>query len=53
MISRELTLGKSPNKSRKPAMGSPETLMTEQLHWILDGIDAMIRHSVRQYQIAG
>jgi hypothetical protein len=26
--------------------------MTEQLHWILDGIDidAMIRHSVRQYR---
>ena len=31
------------------------TLTTEQLHWILDGIDidAMIRHPVRQYQIAG
>jgi transposase len=30
-------------------------LTTEQLHWILDGIDidAMIRHPVRQYQIAG
>jgi transposase len=29
-------------------------LTTEQLHWILDGIDidAMIRHPVRQYQIA-
>ena len=31
------------------------TLTTEQLHWILDGIDidAMIRHPVRQYQVAG
>ncbi|NHT77024.1 IS66 family insertion sequence element accessory protein TnpB [Rhizobiaceae bacterium CRRU44] len=31
------------------------TLTTEQLHWILDGIDidAMIRHPVWQYQIAG
>jgi transposase len=31
------------------------TLTSEQLHWILDGIDidAMIRHPVRQYQIAG
>ncbi|MDQ0323342.1 transposase [Pararhizobium capsulatum DSM 1112] len=31
------------------------TLTTEQLHWILDGIDidAMVRHPVRQYQIAG
>ncbi|WP_353006472.1 IS66 family insertion sequence element accessory protein TnpB [Mesorhizobium sp. M0976] len=31
------------------------TLSTEQLHWILDGIDidAMVRHPVRQYQIAG
>ncbi len=30
-------------------------LTTEQLHWILDGIDidAMIRHPVRQYQVAG
>ena len=30
-------------------------LTTEQLHWILDGIDidAMTRHPVRQYQIAG
>lgn len=30
-------------------------LSTEQLHWILDGIDidAMVRHLVRQYQIAG
>ncbi|WSH04979.1 IS66 family insertion sequence element accessory protein TnpB (plasmid) [Rhizobium ruizarguesonis] len=30
-------------------------LSTEQLHWILDGIDidAMVRHPVRQYQIAG
>jgi transposase len=35
--------------------GAVVTLTTEQLHWILDGIDidAMIRHPVRQYQIAG
>jgi len=32
-----------------------ERLTTEQLHWILDGIDidAMVRHPVRQYQVAG
>jgi transposase len=31
------------------------TLTTEQLHWLLDGIDidAMVRHPVRQYQVAG
>ncbi|MEY9144190.1 IS66 family insertion sequence element accessory protein TnpB [Bradyrhizobium elkanii] len=31
------------------------TLTTEQLHSILDGIDidAMVRHPVRQYQVAG
>jgi transposase len=31
------------------------TLTTEQLHWVLDGIDidAMVRHPVRQYQVAG
>jgi transposase len=31
------------------------TLTTEQLHWILDGIDidAMVRHPVRHYQVAG
>jgi len=31
------------------------TLTTEQLHWILDGIDidAMVRHPVRQYQVVG
>jgi len=31
------------------------TLTTEQLHWILDGIDidAMVRDPVRQYQVAG
>jgi transposase len=30
-------------------------LTTEQLHWILDGIDidAMVRHPARQYQVAG
>lgn len=30
-------------------------LTAEQLHWILDGIDidAMVRHPVRQYRIAG
>lgn len=30
-------------------------LTTEQLHWLLDGIDidAMVRHPVRQYRIAG
>lgn len=30
-------------------------LTTEQLHWILDGIDidAKVRHPVRQYQVAG
>lgn len=29
------------------------TLTTEQLHWILDGIDidAMVRHPLRQYEI--
>ncbi|ASV84935.1 putative transposase [Ochrobactrum quorumnocens] len=35
-----------------------ETIMqldVEQLHWLLDGIDidAMVRHPVRQYRIAG
>jgi len=31
------------------------TLTTEQLHWILDGIDidAMVRYPVRHYQVAG
>ena len=31
------------------------TLTTEQLHWILDGIDldAMVRHPVRQYEFVG
>jgi transposase len=31
------------------------TLTSEQLHWLLDGIDieAMVRHPVRQYRIAG
>lgn len=31
------------------------TLTTEQLHWLLDGIDidAMVRHPVRHYQLAG
>jgi transposase len=30
-------------------------LTTEQLHWLLDGIDidAMVRHPVRHYQVAG
>jgi transposase len=30
-------------------------LGTEQLHWLLDGIDidAMVRHPVRQYQFVG
>lgn len=30
-------------------------LSTEQLHWVLDGIDidAMVRHPARQYRIAG
>uniref|UniRef100_UPI000462B0C4 IS66 family insertion sequence element accessory protein TnpB n=1 Tax=Rhizobium favelukesii TaxID=348824 RepID=UPI000462B0C4 len=30
-------------------------LTTEQLHWILDGIDidAMVRHPVRQYEFVG
>jgi transposase len=30
-------------------------LTSEQLHWILDGmdIDAMVRHPVRRYQVAG
>lgn len=30
-------------------------LTTEQLHWLLDGIDidAMVRHPARQYRIAG
>lgn len=31
------------------------TLTSEQLHWLLDGIDieAMVRHPVRQYRISG
>ncbi|MES0169904.1 IS66 family insertion sequence element accessory protein TnpB [Mesorhizobium sp. M0027] len=31
------------------------TLTSEQSHWILDGIDidAMVRHPVPQYQVAG
>jgi len=31
------------------------TLTTEELHWLLDGIDldAMVRHPVRQYQLVG
>lgn len=31
------------------------TLTTEQLHWVLDGIniDAMVRHPLRQYEIVG
>ena len=31
------------------------SMSTEELHWLLDGIDldAMVRHPVRQYQIAG
>lgn len=30
-------------------------MTTEELHWLLDGIDvdAMVRHPVRQYQLAG
>jgi transposase len=30
-------------------------LTSEQMHWILDGIDidAMVRHPVRHYQVAG
>jgi transposase len=30
-------------------------LTTEQIHWILDGIDidAMVRHPLRQYRVAG
>lgn len=31
------------------------TLSCEELHWVLDGIDidAMVRHPVRHYQVAG
>jgi len=31
------------------------TLTTEELHWLLDGIDldAMVRHPARQYQLVG
>jgi transposase len=31
------------------------TLTTEQLHWIIDGIDidAMVRHPLRHYRVAG
>jgi transposase len=31
------------------------SMTTEELHWLLDGIDvdAMVRHPVRQYQLAG
>ena len=34
---------------------TPDTLSCEQLHWVLDGIDidAMVRHPVRHYQVAG
>lgn len=30
-------------------------LTAEQMHWVLDGIDidAMVRHPVRHYQVAG
>ncbi|MEK1897106.1 MAG: IS66 family insertion sequence element accessory protein TnpB [Rhizobium sp.] len=44
------------DKFRWPRREVPVVMLTtEQLHWILDGIDidAMIRHPVRQYQIAG
>ena len=45
-------------KQAKEAGGDDRRLVTlsiEQLHWILDGIDidAMVRHPVRQYQVAG
>ncbi|MBY3517472.1 IS66 family insertion sequence element accessory protein TnpB [Rhizobium laguerreae] len=44
------------DKFRWPRREVPVVLLTtEQLHWILDGIDidAMIRHPALQYQIAG
>ncbi len=43
------------DRFRWPRRETVVTLSTEQLHWILDGIDidAMVRHPVRQYQIAG
>jgi transposase len=44
------------DKFRWPRREEPVVVLTtEQLHWILDGIDidAMIRHPVRHYQIAG
>ena len=44
------------DKFRWPRREVPVVVLTtEQLHWILDGIDidAMTRHPVRQYQIAG
>ncbi|MBY4592301.1 MULTISPECIES: IS66 family insertion sequence element accessory protein TnpB [Rhizobium] len=52
LILRRLTEGKFRWPRREVLV---VTLTTEQLHWILDGIDigAMIRHPVRQYQIAG
>ncbi|MBZ9792534.1 IS66 family insertion sequence element accessory protein TnpB [Rhizobium sp. 3T7] len=44
------------DKFRWPRREVPVVVLTtEQLHWILDGIDidAMVRHPVRQYQVAG
>ncbi|KQW60499.1 MULTISPECIES: IS66 family insertion sequence element accessory protein TnpB [unclassified Ensifer] len=44
------------DKFRWPCREVPVvTLTTEQFHWVLDGIDidAMVRHPVRQYTVAG
>ncbi|MBN7809043.1 IS66 family insertion sequence element accessory protein TnpB [Agrobacterium rosae] len=46
----------SEDKFRWPRREVPVvTLTTEQLHWVLDGIDidAMVRHPLRQYEIVG
>ncbi len=46
----------SEDKFRWPRREAAVLMLTsEQLHWILDGIDidAMVRHPVRQYQVAG
>ncbi len=52
MVLKKLTEDRFRWPRRKTAV---VTLTTEQLHWILDGIDidATVRHPVRQYQIAG
>ncbi|MFX6170943.1 IS66 family insertion sequence element accessory protein TnpB [Acinetobacter baumannii] len=46
----------SEDRFRWPRREAPVvTLDTEQLRWLLDGIDldAMVRHPVRQYEFVG